>query len=140
MAELGATHHHTTRKANLSEEALAGKGKGRDIGYALAASSCEEANSVEACTITALDAITAFAVPNPNRSSQSCRFFQVRLPSRSPCQADHPIYFGLVNFYLNQPFSIVDAAKVKRLGDDCQCRFSVQTADRSLLLLTPSIR
>jgi len=98
MAELGATHHHTTRKANLSEEALAGKGKGRDIGYALAASSCEEANSVEACTITAPDAITAFAVPNPNHSSQSCRFFQVRLPSRSPCQADHPIYFGLVNF------------------------------------------
>jgi len=27
--------------------------------------------SVEACTITALDAIAAFAVPNPNHSSQS---------------------------------------------------------------------
>jgi len=26
---------------------------------------------VEACTITALDAIAAFAVPNPNHSSQS---------------------------------------------------------------------
>jgi hypothetical protein len=25
---------------------------------------------VEACTVTALDAITAFAVPNPNYSSQ----------------------------------------------------------------------
>ena len=32
---------------------------------------CEEANSVEACTITAPDVITAFAVPNPNCSSQS---------------------------------------------------------------------
>jgi hypothetical protein len=40
-------------------------GKGCDIGYALAASSCEEANSVDACTVTALDATTAFAVPNP---------------------------------------------------------------------------
>ena len=98
MAELGATHHHTTRKANLSEEALAGKGKGRDIGYALAASSCEEANSVEACTITAPDAITAFAVPNPNHSSQSCRLFRVWLPSGLPHRADHPIYFGLANF------------------------------------------
>ena len=45
-------------------------GKGCDIGYALAASSCEGAHSVEACTVTALDAITAFAVPNPNSSSQ----------------------------------------------------------------------
>jgi hypothetical protein len=42
------------------------KGKGCDIGYALAASSCEGANSMDACTVTALDAITAFAVPNPN--------------------------------------------------------------------------
>ena len=40
-------------------------GKGCDIGYALAASSCEEANSVDACTVTALDATTAFAVPYP---------------------------------------------------------------------------
>jgi len=49
--------------------------KGCDIGYALAASSCEEANSVDACTVTALDAITAFAVPNPNCSSQSQSVF-----------------------------------------------------------------
>jgi hypothetical protein len=58
------------------------KGKGCDIGYALAASSCEGANSVEACTVTAPDAITAFAVPNPNCPSQSRRFFQVWLPVR----------------------------------------------------------
>jgi len=54
-------------------------GKGRDIGYALAASSCEGAHSVEACTATALDVITAFAVPNPNYPSQSSRFFRVWL-------------------------------------------------------------
>jgi hypothetical protein len=31
----------------------AGKDKGCDIGYALAISSCEGANSVETCTVTA---------------------------------------------------------------------------------------
>ena len=42
------------------------KGKGCDIGYALATRSCEGADSVDACTVTALDVITAFAAPNPN--------------------------------------------------------------------------
>jgi hypothetical protein len=32
----------------------------------VAANSCEKPNSVEACIITALDTITAFAVPNLN--------------------------------------------------------------------------
>jgi hypothetical protein len=71
------------------------KGKGCDIGYALAASSCEGANSVEACTVTALDAITAFAVPNPNCPSQSRRFFQVWLLFGLPRRADHSAYFGV---------------------------------------------
>ena len=61
-----------------------GKVKGCDIGYALAVRSCEGANSVEACTVTAFDAITAFAVPNPNYSSQSRRFFRVWLLIRLP--------------------------------------------------------
>ena len=71
------------------------KGKGCDIGYALAVSSCEGANNVEACTVTALDAITAFAVPNPNCPSQSRRFFQVWLLFGLPRRADHSAYFGL---------------------------------------------
>jgi hypothetical protein len=75
-----------------------GKGKGCDIGYALAASSCEGANSVEACAVTALDAIAAFAVPNPNYSSQSRRFFQVWLLFGLPRRADHSAYFGLAKF------------------------------------------
>ena len=63
--------------------------KGCDIGYALAASSCEEANSVETCTVAALDAITAFAVPYPNCPSQDQSVFsgldalQVTLLNRS---------------------------------------------------------
>ena len=71
------------------------KGKGCDIGYALAANSCKGANSVDACTVTALDAITAFAIPNPNYSSQSRRFFQVWLPFGLPRRVDHSAYFGL---------------------------------------------
>ncbi|MGH9498758.1 MAG: hypothetical protein ACRD3L_06410 [Terriglobales bacterium] len=46
-------------------EKRGGNRKGRDFGYALAARSCEGAYDVESCTITAFDAITAFAVPNP---------------------------------------------------------------------------
>ena len=63
--------------------------KGCDIGYAPAICSCEGANSVDTCTVAALDAITAFAVPNPNCSSQSQSVFsglvalQVALMSRS---------------------------------------------------------
>jgi len=71
---------------------------GCDIGYALAASSCEGAFSVDACTVTALDAITAFAVPNPNCPSQSRRFFQVWLLFGSPRRANHSAYFGLAKF------------------------------------------
>jgi hypothetical protein len=82
-------NHCKIRMRNLSK-GISSKGKGRDIGYALAARSCEEANSVEACTITAPDVITAFAVPNPNHSSQSCRFFQVWSPSRLPCRTRSP--------------------------------------------------
>jgi hypothetical protein len=59
---------------------------------------------VDACTVTALDAITAFAVPNPNFSSQSRRFFQVRMPVELPRRADHSAYFGLTKVYLSQPF------------------------------------
>ena len=59
---------------------------------------------METCTVTALDAITAFTVPDPNYSSQSRRFFQVWLLFRSPRRADHSAYFGLAKFYLSQPF------------------------------------
>ena len=63
--------------------------KGCDIGYAPAISSCEGANRVDARTVAALDAITAFADPNPYCSSQNQSVFsglvarQVALPSIS---------------------------------------------------------
>jgi len=66
-----------------------GNRKGCDIGYVPATCSCERAHSVDARTVAALDAIAAFAVPNPSSSSQSQPVFsglvapQVTLRSRS---------------------------------------------------------
>jgi len=81
---------------------------------------------VEACTVTALDAITAFAVPNPNCPSQSRRFFQVWSPAGSPQLADHSAYFGLTYFYFRSTLSAVDARESKCHVKKCQCRISVQ--------------
>ena len=58
-------------KATKAADTYRKNGKGCDIGYVPATSSCEEANSEDTCTVAALDVITAFAVPNPNYSSQS---------------------------------------------------------------------
>jgi hypothetical protein len=66
---------------------------------------CEGASSVDACTVAALDAITASAVPNPNCSSQSQSVFsglvalQVALPSRSLS------LLRIGKFYFAIPFS-----------------------------------
>ena len=57
--------HTQTDLLKQESEENARKGKGRDLGYALAVNSCEGASDVESCTITAFDVITAFAVPNP---------------------------------------------------------------------------
>jgi hypothetical protein len=78
-----------SRGMQMAERFVPENRKGCDIGYAPAICSCEEANSVDTCTVAALDAITAFAVPNPNCSSQSQSVFsgpvalQVTLWSRS---------------------------------------------------------
>jgi hypothetical protein len=45
--------------------------KGCDFGYALAANSCEGATGVDACTVTALCAITAFAASKPRLTPRS---------------------------------------------------------------------
>ncbi len=81
---------------------------------------------MDACTVAALDAITAFAVPNPNCSSQSRRFFRVRLPSGSPRQAECPTYFRLIGYYPTNPF---DRRPNLNMGfkEACQCPFLVQS-------------
>ena len=78
---------------------------------------------MEACTVTALDAITAFAVPNPNFSSQSRRFFQVRMPVELPLRADHSAYFGLAKFYLSQPFQPSTEANLESCLQIVNARF-----------------
>jgi hypothetical protein len=79
-----------------------GNSKGCDIGYALAASSCEGANSVDACTVTALDATTAFAVSDPNRFlAEPVGFFGSECASNCFAAPDHPVYFGSTTFYFD---------------------------------------
>jgi hypothetical protein len=72
-----------------------GNKKNRDIGYVLAANSCERVSDVDTCTVAVPDAISAFAVPNPGVSSQIRRFFRVWPSNESPRPTNHPAYFGL---------------------------------------------
>ncbi len=68
---------------------------------------------MDACTATALDAITAFAVPNPNCSSQNQSVFsglvalRVALVSRSPSL----LWTGKV--LIKPTLSAVDVCKLK---------------------------
>jgi len=59
------------KQVRLRADHAAENRKGCDIGYVPAICSCEGAYSVDPCTVAALDAIAAFAVPNPSSSSQS---------------------------------------------------------------------
>jgi len=59
------------KQVRLRADHAAENRKGCDIGYVPAICSCEGAYSVDPCTFAALDAIAAFAVPNPSSSSQS---------------------------------------------------------------------
>jgi len=95
----------TEAEPAMHESGFGKKLKGCDIGYALAANSCERADNMDACTVTALDAITAFAVPNPGVSSQIRRFFRVRSSCGSPRPLDHPAYLGLATIFEANPFS-----------------------------------
>jgi len=83
---------------------------------------------VETCTVTALDAITAFAVPNPNCPSQSRRFFQVWLLLRvaPPSWSLSLLRTGKVLF--KPTLSAVDGSNLRDLLENCQRPFLVQSA------------
>jgi hypothetical protein len=66
---------------------------------------------------------TAFAVPNPNSSSQSRRFFQVWLLFGLPRRADHSAYFGPAKFYLSQPFQPSTEANLESRSQIVNARF-----------------
>src|SRR5215472_9062968 len=90
------------------------KGKGCDFGYALAANSCEGLSRVDACTVTASDAITAFAVPDPNVSSQRRRFFRVRVSDESLHRTESPSLLRTSYGLLKPTLSAIDASHPKR--------------------------
>jgi hypothetical protein len=98
--------------------------KGCDIGYALAASSCEGANSVDACTVTALDAITAFAVPNPNCSSQNQSVFSGLATLRVAPVSRSLSLLRTGKVLIKPTLSAVDVSHVKQLLHRCQCFFA----------------
>ena len=81
---------------------------------------------MEACTVTAPDAITAFAVPNPDSSSQSQPLFsglvalQVALPSGSLS------LFRIDKFYVRQSFRPSTRATLNSSVAECQRPFPVQ--------------
>ncbi len=77
---------------------------------------------MDARTVTALDAITAFAVPSPSRSSQSDRFFQLWLPRPVAGRADRSAYFGVDSYVRYPALSAVGSSQPRSLGVTCQCR------------------
>ena len=73
---------------------------------------------MDACTVTALDAITAFAVPNPNYPSQSESVFSGLGIGELPRRADHRAYFGLATYLLKPTLSAVDKQTNSTQGID----------------------
>ena len=88
--------------------------KGCDIGYALAVSSCEGVNSVDACTVTALDAITAFAVPNPGGILAEQSVFSGLVAPRVTSMSGSPSLLQISYLLGGQPFSTVDSCDTSR--------------------------
>jgi hypothetical protein len=85
------------KKGSIFKEAVSNS-KGCDIGYALAANSCEGANSVDTCTVTALDATTAFAVPDPGLLlAELVGFFGSGYSADHSTESSHSVYFGSAN-------------------------------------------
>jgi hypothetical protein len=106
------------------------KGKGCDLGYALAANSCEGANSVDACTVTTPDAITAFAVPNPNCSSQNQSVFSGLAADQVASFSESLSLLRLGNVLFLPTLSTVDDVKLTRHSEmstpgNCAMNFSL---------------
>jgi len=78
---------------------------------------------VDACTVTALDAITAFAVPNPNCSSQSQSVFSGLVALRVAPVSRSPSLLRAGKVLIKPTLSAVDVSHVKQLLHRCQCFF-----------------
>src|SRR5271157_5130116 len=93
--------------------------KGCDFGYALAANSCEGVTGVDACTVTALGSITAFAASEPRRSSRNAvGFFGSGRPTGCPAGLDHPAYFA----WLLLVASLFGRRREQSYRSNCDCQ------------------
>jgi hypothetical protein len=79
---------------------------------------------VDACTVTALDAITAFAVPNPNCSSQSQSVFSGLVALRVAPANRSPSLRRTGKILFKPTLSAVDGSKLKQSLHQCQCFFA----------------
>ena len=93
---------------------MASNRKGCDIGYGLAANSCEGVNSVDTCTVTALDAITAFAVPNPGGILAEQSVFSGLVVRRVAPMNGSLSLLQISDVLRSQPFSTVDIRDTSR--------------------------
>ena len=113
--------------SNNSVRVAASNRKGCDIGYGLAANSCEGVNSVDACTVTALDAITAFAVPNPGGILAEQSVFSGPVVRRVTSLNGSLSLFQTGYVLRSQSFSAVDIGDPRDRTCFCQCPKEVQT-------------
>jgi hypothetical protein len=113
---------------NSSVCGVASNRKGCDIGYGLAANSCEGVNSVDTCTVTALDAITAFAVPNPGGILAEQSVFSGLVVPRVALMNGSLSLLQTGYVLRSQPFSAVDIGDPRDRTCFCQCPKEVQTA------------
>ena len=79
---------------------------------------------MDACTVTALAVITAFAVPNLNRSSQSQSIFSGLGALRVASFRLSPSLLRIGNVLFSPTLSTVDAGHIKVLLHACQRSFS----------------
>ena len=73
--------------------------KGCDFGYAPAVDSCEGVAGVDACTVAALDTITAFAVPNLGGHLATPSIFSGLAVPRVASLTDRSVYFRWATNY-----------------------------------------
>ncbi len=82
--------------------------KGCDCGYALAVDSCEGVAGVDACTVAAFEAITAFAVPNLGGHLAVPSIFSGLAVLQVALRTYRSVYFGWATDYGSPLFSTVD--------------------------------
>src|SRR5580692_1152106 len=103
------------------------KGKGRDLGYALAASSCEGANSVEYAPSRPLMRSLLSQSQTPTTPRRAVGFFGSGRSPGHPRERITQLTLDWPPFSLAHPFSR-RRGKGKHFTDNCQCRRLVQTA------------